>query len=168
MRTVCMRPVRRLFASADASHQVAVGCTLGMLIGLLPKDNLLILMLAILLVSLPAHKIAGLLALGVFSLVGRAIDPLAHQLGGMVLLWEPARPLHIWLYNLPLSPWLALNHSIVLGQFMLGCYLIYPTFWIGQQLTHVYQARLDRWILRYRWTGWMRGAKLRVQWGLDS
>ena len=52
MTTLLMRPLRHLvqgLVANDSPRQVATGFTLGMLIGLMPKGNLIILVLTLLL-----------------------------------------------------------------------------------------------------------------------
>jgi len=171
MTALFMRPVRHLaqvFVASDSPPQVAAGFTVGMMIGLLPKGNLVVLMLTVLLCGLRINKPAGLMAAGLFSLVGLLFDGLAHQLGALVLVWDAARPFYVWLNDLPLGPWLALNNTVVVGQLLIGLYLAYPIYWFVQQFVVIAQPRLTKWLMRYRIVRWLRGAELGSHWGVDA
>jgi uncharacterized protein (TIGR03546 family) len=166
-----MRPVRQLaqiLIANESPRQVAAGFTLGMMIGLLPKGNLVVLFLTILLCALRVNRTAGLLAAAVFSLIGLGLDSTAHQLGSLVLVWETARPLHVWLYELPLGPWTGLNNTVVVGQLLIGLYLAYPAYWLTHRLTSILQPRLNKWLSRYRIVRWLQGAELGTRWGVDA
>ena len=171
MTSFLLRPLRHLaqtLVGNETPRQVAWGFVLGMWIGLLPKGNLLLFTLTILLCALRVNKSAGLMAAGLFSLFGFFLDGLAHHLGAIVLLWEPARPMHVWLYNLPLGPWLGTNNTVVVGQLLIGLYLAYPAYFAAHQFAIRVQPRLSNWLLRYRIIRWLRGAELGTHWGTDA
>jgi uncharacterized protein (TIGR03546 family) len=171
MTAFFMRPLRQLaqvFTANESPRQVAAGFTLGMMIGLLPKGNLVVLLLTLLLCSLRVNKPAGLLAAAIFSMVGFIFDPVAHQLGAWILVWDTARPLHSWLYELPMGPWLGLNNTVVVGQLLVGFYLIYPTYWFAHKFVSLLQPRLTKWLSRYRIIRWLRGAELGSHWRVDA
>ena len=124
MVSLLLRPLRQLslaLVANESPRQVAWGFTLGMLAGLVPKGNLLAMALFMLLCALRVNKPAGLLALGIFSLVGIGLDPFAHSIGSLLLTWESARPLYAWWYSLPLAPWSGLNNTVVLASWSLAC-----------------------------------------------
>jgi len=171
MTSFLLKPVRMVaqaLVSNDTPRQVAWGFVLGMLIGLLPKGNLLLVLLGVLLCALRVNKPAGLVAALAFSYVGFAFDGLAHHLGAIVLLWEPARPLHVWLYELPLGPWLGTNNTVVIGQLILGLYLAFPAYYFAHKFATKVQPRLSKWLMRYRMIRWLRGAELGTLWGGDA
>ncbi len=170
MLATLFRPLRQLAQSLtvnDSPRQVAWGFTLGMLIGLTPKGNLLAIMLTLLLLGLRTNKSAGLLAAGIFSSVGIFFDGFAHRIGSWILTWEAAQPLHHWLYESLLGPWLGINNTVVVGQLLIGLYLAYPAYWFAYQFAGKIQPRLNRWLLRYRVIRWLRGAELGTQWGTN-
>ena len=171
MLSFVLRPLRQLvqaMVANDSPRQMAGGFVLGMWMGLLPLGNLAAATIALLLFGLRVNKPAGLMAAGVFSLVGFAIDPFAHHVGALVLVWEPARPLHAWFYNLPLGPWLGLNNTVVVGQLAIGLYLAYPAYWLASQYARRLQPRLENWLKRSRAVRWLRGAEFSAHWGYDS
>jgi len=171
MISFLLRPVRQLAQALtvnDSPRQVAWGFVLGMMIGLLPKGNLLVIAMTLLLCGLRVNKSAGLLAAGLFSLVGLLLDRFAHHLGAIVLLWEPARPLYIGLYELPLGRWLGTNNTAVVGQLLIGLYFAFPAYTLAHSFALRVQVRLQQWLLRYRIIRWLRGAELGTHWGADA
>src|SRR6478672_13843261 len=60
----------RVLLASNAPEQLALGFTIGMMIGLVPKGNLIALSLCVLLFSMRCNKGLGLAAAVVFSFVG--------------------------------------------------------------------------------------------------
>ena len=103
-----LRPFR-LFAKAllvDATpRQLALGLALGMLVGLVPKGNLLAMGLMVLLCSLRVNLSIGLLAAFVFSWADLILDPLTHAIGSSLLKNNSLRPLWTQMYDTAVLPW---------------------------------------------------------------
>ena len=170
MINLFLRPLRiftQVLTGNDSPRQTAWGFTLGMLVGLLPKGNVLVVALAMLLCALRVNRAAGLLAIGLFAYVGWALDPLAHRLGAIVLTWLPARPAFTWLYDQPLGPWLGFNNTLVMGQFLIGLYFMYPAYQLARAVAVRVQPRVHDWLMRRRALRWLRGAEVGTQWGLE-
>jgi uncharacterized protein (TIGR03546 family) len=121
-------PVRALLAS-NSNGQLAAGFTLGMIIGFMPKGNLIALSLCVLLFSLRCNKGLAILAAIVFSCAGAWTDPFAHKLGLAALSLQPLQATYASIFNLPLGPWLGFNNTLVAGSFLLALYLAYPVYW---------------------------------------
>jgi uncharacterized protein (TIGR03546 family) len=171
MFTLLLRPLRFLaqaLTANDSPRQFAAGFALGVMVGLLPKGNLLAIGLAMLLCAVKVNKAAGLVAIGVFSFAGWLLDGFAHKLGAAALTWEPARDAFTTLYNMPLGPFIGLNNTVVMGQFLIGLYLLYPTYKLSHAAAVRYQPRIMKWLMSYRIIRWLRGAELGAQWGLES
>lgn len=175
MLSLALRPVRQ-FAQAlianDSPRQIAWGFVLGMMIGLVPKGNLTAIVLGMLLFGLRVNKPAGLVAAGVFTLVGFLLDPFAHGLGSAVIVLEPLQSTHHWLYESAISPLFGLNNTVVIGQLLIGLYFAYPVYWLAHRFATKVQAPLSAWLLRYKAVKWLRGAELTSgfsgQWGVKS
>ena len=166
-----LRPVRQ-FAQAlvanDSPNQVAWGFVLGMAIGLVPKGNILAIGLGMVLLALQVNKSAGLVGVGLFTFVGMYLDTLAHRIGSLVLVGELLRPLHEFLFDSAISPWLGLNNTVVVGQVVIALYLAYPAYRLSHLFAIKVQARISRWLLRFRAVRWLRGLELGSQWGIDG
>jgi len=168
MTSFLLRPLRQLVQSltaADSPRQIAWGFTLGMIVGLMPKGNLLAVALTMLFFALRINISAALLAAGIFSWAGLLLDSFAHRVGSLALVWDFARPLHTWLYETPLGALLGTNNTVVVGQLLIAIYLAYPIFWLANQFAVRVQPPLSKWLLRYRAIRWIRGAEISSHWG---
>lgn len=125
---ICRAAVRMLLRSASP-NQLAIGFTLGMIIGVVPKSNLIALSLCVLLFSLRCNKGLGLAAAVAFSFIAPSIEPIAHKLGLAALSIHSLQVMYASVFNMPLGPWLGFNNSVVAGSFLLGLYVAYPVFW---------------------------------------
>jgi uncharacterized protein (TIGR03546 family) len=139
-----------------------------MAIGLAPKANLVALVLALLLCGLRTNKPAGLVAAGIFSVVGLLLDGAAHTLGSLVLTWQPLIAIHQAIYDMPLGPWTGLNHTVVVGQLLFAVYLAWPVYEIAFRVASRVQEPLRRWLMKYRITRWLWGAEIGTRWDLAS
>ena len=133
LTAILRRTVRALLAS-NAPEQLAAGFTLGMVIGLVPKSNLIALSLCVLLFSLRCNKGIGLLAAVAFSFVGAWTDPFAHRVGMSVLDCQSLQASYASVFNLPLGPWLGFNNTVVTGSLVIGLYVAYPVYWITRRV----------------------------------
>jgi uncharacterized protein (TIGR03546 family) len=166
-----LRPVRQFAQTLIANEtprQIAWGFGLGMMAGLLPKANLLFVLLGIVICAFRVNRPASLLAMGLFSLVGPVTDGFAHQLGDSVLGWEPGQAFYEWLYALPLGPYLGFHNTVVMGQLLLGLYFFYPTYYVTRWVAARVQPPLRKWLLGYRVIRWLRGAEIGAHWGIES
>ncbi|MDZ4658336.1 MAG: TIGR03546 family protein [Bythopirellula sp.] len=166
-----LRPVRQ-FAQAlvanDSPRQVAWGFVIGMMIGLVPKGNLTAILLGMMLLGLRVNKPAGLMGIGVFTYLGLFVDAFAHRVGSAFLAWEPLQATHTQLFESAVSPIFGLNNTVVVGQLLIGLYLVYPIYWLSHRFAVKVQAPLSAWLLRYKAVRWLRGAELGSQWGIEG
>lgn len=171
MLSFFLRPVRQIaqaLVANDSAPQIAWGFVLGMAIGLVPKGNLLAILLGMLLLGLRVNRPAGLLGAGLFTCLGLVLDPVAHRIGCSVLTWQVLRPLHESMFESAISPWLGLNNTVIVGHLVIAFYLAYPTYWLAHQFSQRVQARLSRWLMRFRAVRLLRGAEIGTHWGIDG
>lgn len=142
MITYAVRGVRRMVGTLlanDTPHQLALGFALGMVLGLMPKGNLVALSLCVLLFSLRVNRGLGLMAAIVFSFVAPLVDPFADKLGNLVLTANGLQATYAAAFQLPLGPWIGFHNTVVTGALLVGVYLAYPVYW----LTYVACRRLQ-------------------------
>jgi uncharacterized protein (TIGR03546 family) len=137
------RYVAEIFLAADSPRQLAVGVMLGMMIGLVPKGNLIAVGLLVLLFAVRANLATGTIAAVLFSWMGFLFDPISHRMGHAVLSAQLLQPIWAYLYDLPLVPWTSFNNTVVLGSLMLGICLSYPVYRASRRMFEIYQP----WIL---------------------
>lgn len=109
-------------------RQLALGVALGVVLGLMPKLNLIAGLLVILLFALRINILAGLATALVCSWLGMLVDPILAHLGRAMLTLVPLQPLFAWLYQLPFAPWTAFNNTVVMGALLVGLLQFYPTY----------------------------------------
>ena len=166
-----LRPLRQLVQTLvgdDSPRQVAWGFALGMLVGCLPKGNLLAMTLGILLWSLRVSIPAALLAGGVFSLLAPLSDGSAHAIGSAIISSETLRPWFAALYQAPLGRFTGLTNTAVVGQLAIGLYCLYPAYWAARLAATRIRPRMAKWLLSYRVIRWLKGAEIGAQLGLEA
>jgi uncharacterized protein (TIGR03546 family) len=171
MFTLFLRPVRMLAQALignDTPRQTAWGAALGMMVGLLPKGNLLAIALAMLLFSFRVNRAAGFLAIAVFSYVGAFLDHQAHRIGSAMLTSPSAAPFFAWIYEQPLGPFSGLTNTIVLGQLCIGVYFFYPVYRSTRVAAAYLRPKLHHYLMQYRIVRWLMGAEIGAQWGLGG
>jgi uncharacterized protein (TIGR03546 family) len=124
-----VRKIVRLLLAGNSPRQLAVGFTIGMMIGIMPKENLFALSLCVFMFSIRCNKALGLAAAIAFSFVAPWTDPLAHKIGQYVLTFDSLQTTYASMFNLPLGPWLGFNNTVVAGSFLFGLYIAYPVYW---------------------------------------
>ena len=130
----------------DAPSQLAAGISLGMVVGLLPKDSLLPYCLIALLLFTRANLLCAAFATIVFGWLGPLLDPVCHTIGVSVLTFAPLESTWAWLIQLPVVPWTRFDNSIVMGSLVLGLLAAYPLYRISLYVFDVYgNAMFDRW-----------------------
>ena len=125
-----LRKIVRGLLAADAPPQLAAGFTLGMILGLVPKGNLIAVSLCVLLFSLRVNKGLALVAAVLFSFVSPWADAFSHKLGLVVLSAGSLQTVYASVFSLPLGPWIGFNNSVVTGSLLLGLYCSYPAYWV--------------------------------------
>jgi uncharacterized protein (TIGR03546 family) len=126
-----IRPVRALvdaLVKNNSSREIAAGFALGLVLGLVPKGNLIAVSLLVLLFSLRVNRGAGLVATFTFSWFGGVLDPFAHKAGIYLLTLGSMQATYASLLQLPLGVWFEFNNTVVAGSLAIGLYLLYPVF----------------------------------------
>ncbi|MEN1681258.1 MAG: TIGR03546 family protein [Planctomycetota bacterium] len=170
MLSLVVRPLRGavwVITANDSSRQIAAGVALGMMLGLVPKGNLIALALGVLLCALRVNKTAGVMAAAAFSAVSVALDTFTHRLGAHLLKVESLQGFYAWLYDQPLGPWIGFNNTVVLGSLVLGVYLAYPCYVAAESLLARIQAPIAAWIKRFKLARWLLGVDVSSRLGIN-
>jgi uncharacterized protein (TIGR03546 family) len=137
MLSELVAPLRRVVRALLAFHsppELAAGFTIGMIIGLVPKGNLIALSLCVLLFSLRVNKGMAIAAAALFSCVATTLDPFAHKLGLVVLTAKSLQIDYACVYILPLGPWLGFHNTVTSGALLVGLYVAYPVYFVIRAL----------------------------------
>ncbi|MEQ9409360.1 MAG: TIGR03546 family protein [Fuerstiella sp.] len=158
-----IRPIRlamKALIKEATPGQMAFGFALGVLIGLVPKGNLLAVVLGIILAASRANLGIAAATILIFSFLSPCVDPLSDVIGGWLLSQPRLQSLWTDLYNTPFMPWTAFYNTIVLGSFVLGLALLYPTYRLSRPVFARYTIKLSRWAKRL----WLTRVLLGVEW----
>ncbi len=123
-----IRMLRTALCVKDSPRQMAAGLACGLLLGLVPKGNLLALLIATMLLATRMSLAVGMLCAFLVSMLAPFCDPLTHRLGEWVLTNAAVVPLWRSLARLPLVAWTAFNNTVVMGSLTLGSILLYPVY----------------------------------------
>ncbi|MCC6507510.1 MAG: TIGR03546 family protein [Pirellulaceae bacterium] len=117
-----------------APGRLAAAIALGFVAGLVPKANLLAVILYAALLLLPVHTLLGLVISAVVMLLAYRLDPLSSAIGNSLLMQPALRPLWFTLESAPIVPWLALHNTVVLGSLVLGLASVAPVYLVALRL----------------------------------
>jgi uncharacterized protein (TIGR03546 family) len=153
MLSFIVRPLRTAISAllaGDSPRQLAAGFAIGMVLGLVPKGNLIALSLCVLVFSLRVNTSLALLAAVAFSWAGALLDPFANKLGLQVLGIDSMQATYASVFNLPLGPWLGFNNTVVTGSLLIGLYFAYPVYWVCLITSERLQPRMVDWVEKHR------------------
>ncbi|NLS92196.1 MAG: TIGR03546 family protein [Planctomycetaceae bacterium] len=162
-----IRPIRYLvqgIAAADTPRQLALGFAIGMMIGLAPKGNLTAVVLSMILLGTRVNLATGMLGALLFSWLSGWTDPLAHRIGCGFLTHETLQPALAWFYDIPLVPWTALDNTVVFGSLMLGIWLFWPVYHVGNLVFERVQPLIAEYLKRYYVAELLDRSELAARW----
>lgn len=147
-----LRPLRLLFQALvmeTTPRQMSLGLALGVLVGLVPKGNLLAISLGILLAATRVNLAIASLAIVICTLMSGYCDSFFDQIGGYVLSQPSLQGLWTDMANTRIVPWTNFNNSIVMGSFVVGLAMIWPVHRISRPVFEKYSERLARHLRRW-------------------
>ncbi len=157
-----IRPIRlclkALIAEAKPG-QLALGFALGVLIGLVPKGNLIAITLGVVLAASRANLGIGAATIVAVSFLSWLLDPVTDTIGHWLLTQPALQTFWTKLYNMPVMPWTDFNNTIVLGSFVLGLVQLYPTYRLSKPLFRKYGERFADWAKKFWLTRVLFGAE---------
>lgn len=162
MLVLLLRPIRflaRALTDQTTPGQLAMGFALGMVAGLVPKGNLLAVVLMMMVCGSRVNLGTAMLGMFLFSWVGVLLDPVSHELGMWLLTRDSLAGFWTALYNLPILPWSKFNNSVVLGSFLLGLAMLYPVYRLSQPRFAVWQPNLAERFRKFRLAKLLLGAE---------
>ncbi len=137
--------VKLLKGLNDNSHpgEIAHAASCGLVLGLMPKDNILWYLIFILFLFLRINKGAFLLIIMLGSLLPIFLDPLFDTIGYTVLTIEAIAPFMATFLNIPIMAYTKLNNSIVMGSLLFGIVAYAPMYLLGRAFVLVWRKKLS-------------------------
>ncbi|MBI1313721.1 TIGR03546 family protein [bacterium] len=158
-----LKPIRflaRALVQDNTPTQMALGFALGLMIGLVPKGNLIAISLMVVLGALRVNLGIGMLTAFAVSWLDPLVDTVTHPIGQALLTSDALTSFWTELYNMPVIPWTKFNNTIVLGSFVLGAVLVLPAFLISRPLFAKYVPDLSERLGKYRLAQLLLGTEL--------
>ncbi len=111
-------------------RHLAFEIALGMVIGLVPKGNLIAVALMALFCALRVNLAAGTGAIALFAWLGMYLDPVSHRLGRFLLTHESLQGFWTSLAGMKVVPWTDFNNTVVLGSTLIGLAAMLPVYFV--------------------------------------
>jgi uncharacterized protein (TIGR03546 family) len=157
-----LRPLRLLLKAVTTEStpgQMSFGLALGVLVGLVPKGNLLAVVLGMLLASTRVNLAVAGAAVVAASFASVFLDGLFDRIGEIALTATALQPAWTWLYNQPFVPWTNFNNTIVMGSFLCGLILLWPIHRLSRPVFQRYSMRLAERARKWPLTKLLLGAE---------
>ena len=122
----------------EIAHAVAIG----MLLGFMPKTNVLWYLLFVFFLFVRVNKGAFLLTMPVASLLTRFFDPLFDSIGYVVLTFSPLKPVYAALLDIPFVAFTKFNNTIVAGSITFSLILYIPVYIVIRIFTKSWRMHL--------------------------
>ncbi len=147
----------KIINSAKGETSVAAGFSLGMVMGFVPSNPLLLLAFFFVFCVFRIHGGAMFLGWAIFGVLALFLDPLFDTLGYALLTQYPAlQAFFTKLYNLPVFPWTRFNNSIVAGSLVTSFILFLPSLFLFRSLIRKYRQTV---LERIKGTKWFKAWK---------
>lgn len=163
------RMVLAAIRGSNAPPQVGLGIALGMMVGLIPKDSLLVYLFGLVIFATNINLLATSLSAFGFMWIGSWLDPVSHQVGHLILTQQGLQSTFLWLYEQPLVPWTRFNNTVVMGSLVIGLIAFYPVYLASRVLFARWAPRFNAVMVRFWFYRLLAGKKKVTQWsGADS
>jgi uncharacterized protein (TIGR03546 family) len=141
-------------------RQLAWGFALGMVIGLVPKGNLIAAALMTLFCALRVNLAAGTGSIALFACVGMYLDPVSHRLGHYLLTHESLQSTWTMLARMKVVPWTDFNNTVVLGSTLIGLTALLPVYFATRPMFAKFAPILAEHVKKYRLVTVLAGGQL--------
>ena len=130
-----------LFLKETKPHQIALAIAFGVMLGLVPKENLIAFVLVLTLFLLRCNLGFGILAAALVSILTPRLDAGVNLLGSKLLANASVIDLETTLYHYPLIAWTSLNNTLVLGSVVVGVIAFLPVYMVVFAFCRFFQPK---------------------------
>ncbi len=149
-----IKNIGRLIKAMNANAHpgdIAHAVSLGLLLSLVPKTNLLWTVLFVFLLFVRVNKGSFLLSLILFSFLVPFTDVPVERLGYLALSWSFPEPVYTMMYQTPFIGLTRFNNTMVAGGLLAGLALYIPVYALSRIMLSLY---------REKWQPAITGSKL--------
>jgi len=122
--------------------QIAHSFCIGLILGFLPKNNLLWYILALFFAFIRINKTGYLIMIFVGSCFAYLLDPFFDSLGYTVLSFEPLSQMYSYILNIPLLGFTKINNTVVMGALTWGILSYIPLFFLLLGFIHLWRTKI--------------------------
>ncbi|AEE16933.1 TIGR03546 family protein [Treponema brennaborense] len=133
----------KFFSSLNSnSHpgEIAHAAAIGVLLGLMPKNNALWYLLFVFFLFVRINKSAYFLVILGVSLCVPSADMLLDSVGYRILSWQPLIPAFRTLLDIPFVAFTKFNNTVVMGSLAAGLLLYVPVYALTRLIVRVWRT----------------------------
>lgn len=127
--------------------EIAHAFSCGLLLGFLPKDNLLWYLILVFILFLRINKLLFIASVLLFSLLAGFADPLFDIIGYNILTAEALKPFFFKLVQIPFMAFTKFNNSVVMGSLVAGVILYVPAYFLCRLLVALWRKHITEKVL---------------------
>ncbi len=137
-------------SSNTAPSQIAHAFSCGILLGFLPKDNILWYLLFVFMLFMRLQR--GLFALSIIvgSLLTALLDPTFDSVGTAILTNEALIPYFVKLLNIPFVAFTKFNNTIVMGSLFCGIIMYIPCYVFARIFTLLWRKYMATYVRKIK------------------
>lgn len=125
----------------QSATKLASALALGLMLGMVPKGNLVAAAIFTIILATTVHKSMAVLTAFVVGLGSGLIDPVTHHIGHAILTYAPLQTTWSTLIELPLVAWTGLNNTVVMGSSVVGMFLFVPAYRLSKPVFQKYWVK---------------------------
>lgn len=129
-----IKPLTKLIGALSSNTRpgaIAHAVSCGILLGFLPKDNLIWYILFVFILFLNIQRGAFALCILLGSALSIFLDPIFDSVGYSVLTYEKMQTTYALLLNIPFVAWTKLNNTVVMGSLICGIIAYIPFYFLA-------------------------------------
>lgn len=136
----------RALSSNTAPAEIAHAFACGVMLGFLPKGNLLWLILFVFIFFMRIQR--GVLVITMFasSMLTIFVDPIFHSVGYKILTAQNLIPFYTKALNVPFVSFLMLHNTVVIGSLVCSLAIYIPLFIVAMVFVWLWRKIIGEWV----------------------
>ncbi len=122
--------------------EIAHAVSLALILGLIPKNNILFYIVTVFCLFIRINKGAFIIFTTIFSLLSHIVDPSLDAVGWWFLHLDFLKPTFAALLEVPFVGFTHFNNTIVAGAIVSGLVLYIPLYWISRLIIWAFRSKL--------------------------
>lgn len=132
----------KALSSNTSPSEIANAVAMGILLGFMPKSNILWIFLCVFVLFMRLQRATYLIFMAIGSLFAPLLDPLFDVIGTWILTRQCLYPFYRWLLNIPFIAFTKFNNTIVMGSLFSSLILYAPLYFLFRFLVLLWRKYL--------------------------